>query len=426
MGGGDWAPSWTDRRRERRQRSQLEGVNKGKEMMKMSGGNNLSPKTLFIDGLDDLVSYNQIKESFSIYGRLLGVYVQRRRKLHRQFKFGFVKFAHAVDASVAKEGMNKKKIQGKTILVTNAKFPLKVRSTPSSRPLGDEVKANVRQKKVWKPVGPVCVAANQELCYFPCQEDHKWVRRLVIASLRGRQSLIMLHKALLEKGFTTKVHPMGVKEVALEFDTEDELQGFMASKGESLGDIFETISLASPNVVPTRHFLWLKLWNVPLIAWNLKFFAGVAQTMGTFVCLDDETRDRSRLDYARMRIESPVPYFTNRFLEAKIDHVTTRIWVERDFGGGDSQDEGEDDSLNSGSALRPSSACSGRGEGGGFCRRCGLRGDLLYRGSSSGSVTSLGSCCACCFRHFSQPIFFWKRFQSFFWYGESHPFSLQG
>src|ERR1044072_5426384 len=45
--------------------------------------------SLFIDGIDQGVDYQQIKDLFAQYGKNVSVFVQRFRKPGRRFRFGF-------------------------------------------------------------------------------------------------------------------------------------------------------------------------------------------------------------------------------------------------------------------------------------------------------------------------------------------------
>ncbi|XP_057444408.1 polyadenylate-binding protein RBP47-like [Lotus japonicus] len=63
-------------------------------------------RTLFVDGLDDNMTYNIIKETFSKIGRTAGVFVQRGKKMHRRSKFGFVRFMTKADAQKAIQSLN--------------------------------------------------------------------------------------------------------------------------------------------------------------------------------------------------------------------------------------------------------------------------------------------------------------------------------
>lgn len=57
--------------------------------------------SLFVDGLRDQTSHQQLKDAFFRFGRILGVFVQKTRRRQRQSKFGFVRFNLEEDAMAA-------------------------------------------------------------------------------------------------------------------------------------------------------------------------------------------------------------------------------------------------------------------------------------------------------------------------------------
>lgn len=60
-----------------------------------------SCSTLFVDGISTSVRYHQVRNLFAQYGDLLNVFVQRTKKVGRQFRFGFVRFLSWDHASAA-------------------------------------------------------------------------------------------------------------------------------------------------------------------------------------------------------------------------------------------------------------------------------------------------------------------------------------
>ena len=49
--------------------------------------------------------------------------------------------------------------------------------------------------------------------------------------------------------------------------------------------------------------IWVKIYDLPLIFWSGSFFSKVASSLGIPLCLDQKTKNKERLDYARICIE---------------------------------------------------------------------------------------------------------------------------
>lgn len=85
---------------------------------------------------------------------------------------------------------------------------------------------------------------------------------------------------------------MGALEVALEFQSIPDLRYFVENAGPALGRKFALFTQATIHSVPTRKLTWLRIKNVPLGSWNTRFFSSFVSSWGTFVKVDDNTRDR--------------------------------------------------------------------------------------------------------------------------------------
>lgn len=140
MGGGDWIPILNGKRRERNEQELRERNHQiqrdvgtiGKEKKHLSQGST----TIFIDGLDDRTSYEQIKQAFSRVGKIASVFVQRRKKWNRKFKFGFVRYEAKESLGIAIQKLNGMSMNGIPMSVTKARFPLfhnKERKFPSNK-----------------------------------------------------------------------------------------------------------------------------------------------------------------------------------------------------------------------------------------------------------------------------------------------------
>lgn len=105
---------------------------------------------------------------------------------------------------------------------------------------------------------------------------------------------------------------------------------FMHGAGKSLGQKFDLFSPTSTLSTPNIHLIWVLLKNVPLGAWNVNFFSGIAATMGNLVRMDDETSLGSRFDVARVLINSSVPTIPNKVIKVRLDDSVVNIGVEMD------------------------------------------------------------------------------------------------
>ncbi|XP_057434558.1 uncharacterized protein LOC130727443 [Lotus japonicus] len=292
-----------------------------------------SPTTLFIDGLTEKTSYEQVKNAFKKWGKLSGVFVQRTKKRHRRTKFGFVHFVSKEAAARATRNLNGGSLNGATISVAVAKYPTNAQG--DTHPTANRWTNHVR-KRVWRrktePISQEKESSDYSCCYNTKQEDLDRVQRMAVASLRGVRNIEEIQNFLIAKGYSRiKVKALGAKEVVLEFENRDEMLSFLLKGVECLADKCECISEASMLAKPTRHFIWVTLRNVPIAAWHTRFFSSIAGLFGIFVCLDKETESHSRYDRARMLIVSSLPSFQSRSINIKIDEEVVAVALEMDI-----------------------------------------------------------------------------------------------
>lgn len=78
-------------------------------------------KKLFIGGLPWSMSSQSLKDLFAQYGEIVDAVIISDRETGRSKGFGFITFAKEEDAEKAKQEMNGKDIEGRSIIVNTAK-----------------------------------------------------------------------------------------------------------------------------------------------------------------------------------------------------------------------------------------------------------------------------------------------------------------
>jgi len=65
------------------------------------------------------------------------------------------------------------------------------------------------------------------------------------------------------------------------------------------------IKSCSRKDVARNMLVWLKIWKVPLMAWETRFFHQVGNLFGTTVCVAKETTERKCLQYGKVLVTTP-------------------------------------------------------------------------------------------------------------------------
>ena len=78
-------------------------------------------KKLFVGSLPWAVNDEGLKEAFTPYGNVVSATVVKDRRSGRSKGYGFVEFENDSEAKAAIEGLNGKELQGRNIVVNEAK-----------------------------------------------------------------------------------------------------------------------------------------------------------------------------------------------------------------------------------------------------------------------------------------------------------------
>jgi hypothetical protein len=89
----------------------------------------------------------------------------------------------------------------------------------------------------------------------------------------------------------------------------------------------------SPNMVTNKRESWLRIYGFPLQVWGEKAFSLFTKPWGQFIGLDEETRRRSRLDVARVKISTLSSEVIDSTMFVKVQDVKYAVRVIEEGGG---------------------------------------------------------------------------------------------
>lgn len=78
--------------------------------------------------------------------------------------------------------------------------------------------------------------------------------------------------------------------------------------------------------------VWLKVFGVPIIAWNNEYFVSLDNSLGKFICVDDRTASGDWFDVARLLVEVPVEFYLQDFMSVQIDGKSYHLVIREDCG----------------------------------------------------------------------------------------------
>lgn len=137
--------------------------------------------TLFIDGLKETVTYQQMKGQLKRFGRIEGLFIQKERKRNRDSKFGFVRFSTKAAMTRAINQLNGRFLFGTRLSVTIARYPFFHRE-PFNNPKVAKLSGKTARDQIQGD-------SVYECCYKLKDEDMMRTGNIIIASTRGRSNV---------------------------------------------------------------------------------------------------------------------------------------------------------------------------------------------------------------------------------------------
>ncbi|GAU41064.1 hypothetical protein TSUD_284340 [Trifolium subterraneum] len=140
-----------------------------------------------------------------------------------------------------------------------------------------------------------------------------------------------------------KVAALGGGKIILFSEPVIDLHHVISSKHWWNGVVEEFVEW-SPNIVSSKRDIWVNIYGVPLQCWGELFFRMVTETCGEFLSVDVETRNKTRLDVARVKLSCPLIGFIDRVVPVMVQGVSsvTRVVEERGYVFAEDRDLQED------------------------------------------------------------------------------------
>lgn len=73
------------------------------------------------------------------------------------------------------------------------------------------------------------------------------------------------------------------------FESKEEMLGMLDEGKTWLGEWFHWVKPWSPDLISDERFIWIKVDNLPLHAWNPAFLKKIGDYWGQFITINDST-----------------------------------------------------------------------------------------------------------------------------------------
>ena len=164
--------------------------------------------------------------------------------------------------------------------------------------------------------------------YKSSLEDRAWARSGMVAYVKAGDSTLSFQQRIKDAGFpNVVVTPLGGDRVFLHSTGDANFSKVLSEAHDFFGMLFSNFHKWSESSVRYERGAWLRVYGIPVHAWNDVFFRLCVSGIGRFLFVDDCTTDKTRLDFARILVATPDIEIVNKSSEFIIDGVVHAIKI---------------------------------------------------------------------------------------------------
>ncbi|KAK2395708.1 heterogeneous nuclear ribonucleoprotein A0 [Trifolium repens] len=334
------------------------------------------------------LSHFYLRKGFEVCGMLEDIYVARKRNKQGQ-PYGFVRFSNVRDITKLTKALNAVCFGDFRVRARVARFDRN--NVPADETKVDGVEAGVlgAKKAVDKPKGQIfsldegkphvkakqrcetlAVRANgsfeegvrgefdgiatqkqedmkqDELAtvegkesrvyvrsYKAAPDDVEWARCGVVAAVANGEAGSVVRRRLEDAGFNglDLVHLGGAKVLVRSLDGTDVLAVLDGAK-DFFSMCFSHWVRWETTVIPFQRGAWVRLYGIPLHAWNCNFFKLCVMDCGRFLRSDNYTAAKDRLDFARVLITTTAMAVIKKVENLMVDGSLVVVQIVEEWG----------------------------------------------------------------------------------------------
>ncbi|GAU40432.1 hypothetical protein TSUD_397510 [Trifolium subterraneum] len=135
--------------------------------------------------------------------------------------------------------------------------------------------------------------------YKPAAEDVHWAQKGVVASVVNGEAISVVYNRIVDTGFQElSIIPLGADKVLVQSTTDADVMATLDGAKDFFKLLFSNWARWNKEVVPSQRGAWVRLYGIPLHAWNENFFKLCAFDCGWYLRADSGSVERDGLDYA--------------------------------------------------------------------------------------------------------------------------------
>jgi hypothetical protein len=169
--------------------------------------------------------------------------------------------------------------------------------------------------------------------YGSIEEDRNWANNGLIGTMIGGESIPLIQSRVEDAGFKDiDIIPLGADKVFIRSLSDVNVLEIMGATKNFFDLIFSSLSVRNQAVMPFQRGAWIRLYGVPLQAWNENFFKLCIFDCGRYLRADMCTLNKERCDYARVLISTSSLDVINASEQIIVDGVLVDIKIVEEWG----------------------------------------------------------------------------------------------
>jgi hypothetical protein len=169
--------------------------------------------------------------------------------------------------------------------------------------------------------------------YISQEDDLKWARDGVVALVVNGEAILMVHNRIEDAGFTDiDIIPMGADKVFIQSLSDSDVLKTVEEAYEFFNHFLSNYVRWNKTVVPFQRGAWLRLYGIPLHAWNESFFKLCVLGCGRYLRTDSCSLDKERFDYARVLVATSSLEIVSLVDKLLIDGVLVDVKIVEECG----------------------------------------------------------------------------------------------
>ncbi|GMI82099.1 hypothetical protein HRI_001879200 [Hibiscus trionum] len=340
---------------------------------------------VFVNFVSKRIHVNTLRKAFELYGAVIDVYIAyhspKRYKVNHTF--AFVRFSNLEEAKKAADLGNNRRLDGYFIKVFLEQSLLRAghndqNMAPSRNSSRKQFSSAVmagrsfkdallgeggrkgRVSSQWPKEASRC---SQEWSDCPrvsgvipirvniSESEFGWLKSCLVGQVNEMYDATFVDQVLRSEGFNVNVCHWSGHFVILKFVEEEQVSIFWDLKETMLKSWFRDIDTIDNFMNSKKLLIWVCLEGIPLVGWHETVLSSIVNSWGRYIRLDEDTKDKKRLDVARILVGvsclSDIPPFVSvdfsgdvhRLRVSLSEYEDERVWIDQ----GDSKSQEEAD-----------------------------------------------------------------------------------